>query len=143
MSPSSAEHRPVLRVLWAALAYFALAFGAGFCLAFIRIPILEPRLGARWAELIETPFMLVAILLAARGVVSRFAVPPTAGARLGMGLLALACMLIAEFGLVLALRGMTIDQYFATRDPVSGTVYYLALAVFALLPLVLARRGGA
>ena len=139
LSPSPAVNRPVWRTGAAGLAYFAFVFGAGFCLALIRIPILEPRFGSRWAELVEMPFMLVAILLAARWVVRRFSVPPAAGERLGMGFLALACMLAAEFGLVLSLRGMTIGQYFATRDPVSGTAYYLALAAFALLPLALAR----
>ena len=43
-------------------------------------------------------------------------------------------MLAAEFGLVLALRGITFAQYFATRDPVSGTAYYLMLLLFAVLP---------
>jgi hypothetical protein len=124
-----------------AAVYFALVFGAGFCLALVRIPVLEPRFGQRWAELVEMPFMLVAIVLAARWVVRRFAVPPAAAARLGMGLLALALMLAAEFGLVLSLRGMSIAQYFATRDPVSGAVYYLMLAFYALLPFLYARRG--
>ena len=128
------------RPLLAGVAYFALAFGAGFCLAFIRIPFLEPRLGARWAELVEMPVMLAVIVWASRGMVRRFAVPPAAVPRLAMGLIALACMLAAEFGLVLALRGMTIAQYFATRDPVSGTVYYLMLLVFALLPYFEGRR---
>jgi ABC-type iron transport system FetAB permease component len=58
-----------------------------------------------------------------------------------MGFVALAFMLIAEFGLVLSLRGMTIGQYFATRDPVSGAVYYAMLLLFALLPYLYARRG--
>jgi hypothetical protein len=125
--------------LVAGAVYFALTFGAGFCLAFIRIPFLEPRLGARWAELVEMPFMLVAIVLACRWTVRRFAIPPAAGARLVMGFSALAFMLAAEFGLVLALRGITIAQYFATRDPVSGTVYYLSLLLFAVLPRLQGR----
>ena len=47
--------------------------------------------------------------------------------RLGMGLVALGLMLVAEFGLVLWLRGLSIKEYLATRDPVSGTVYYVML----------------
>ena len=50
-------------------------------------------------------------------------------------------VLAAEFGGVLALRGMTIAGYLATRDPVSGTVYDLMPVVFALRPRGLAKRG--
>jgi type IV secretory pathway TrbD component len=49
-------------------------------------------------------------------------------------------LLVAEFTLVLWLRGLTISEYFASRDPVAGTVYILMLAVFALMPLLVARR---
>lgn len=49
-------------------------------------------------------------------------------------------MLVVEFGLVLWVRGLSIRQYFATRDRVSGTVYHVMLAVFAVLPLFAARR---
>jgi type IV secretory pathway TrbD component len=49
-------------------------------------------------------------------------------------------MLIAEFTLVLWLRGLSISEYLATRDPVSGTIYYLMLAMFVVMPLLVARR---
>lgn len=131
-----------MRALIAGVVYFALTFGAGFCLAFIRIPILEPRFGPRWAELIEMPFMLAAIVLSCLWTLRRFAILPAAGARLAMGCSALALMLVAEFGLVLSLRGMTLGQYFATRDPVSGTAYYLSLLFFTLLPYLHGRHRG-
>lgn len=121
--------------------YFGLVFGAGFLLGPIRIFWLEPRVGARWAELAEAPIMLAVMLLAARWIVRRFDVPRTPSVRLGLGFVALAFMLIAEFGLVLGLRGMTMEQYFATRDPVSGTVYYALLLLFAWLPYLCARCG--
>jgi hypothetical protein len=120
--------------------YFILVFGAGFILGPIRVLWLVPRLGERWAELIELPVMVVAIVLAARFVVRRLAVPPTPPARLLMGGLALALALAAEFALVQWLRGMTPAGYFASRDPVSGTTYYATLLFFAALPLLLVRR---
>jgi MFS family permease len=120
--------------------YFGLVFGTGFVLGPVRVLWLAPRVGERWAELIELSLMIVVIVLAARFVVRRLAVPPTVPARLGMGLLALALVLAAEFSLVLWLRGMTLGDYFAGRDPVAGTAYYLTLAFFAALPLLLARR---
>jgi len=120
--------------------YFVLVFGAGFILGPIRVLWLVPRLGERWAELIELPVMVVAIVLAARFVVRRLAVPPTPAARLTMGGLGLALTLAAECALVQWLRGMTPADYFASRDPVSGTAYYVTLLFFAALPLLLARR---
>ncbi len=54
--------------------------------------------------------------------------------------MALGLMLVAEFGLVLWVRGMSIRQYFATRDRLSGTVYYLLLGVYAIIPLLVGRK---
>ena len=120
--------------------YFALVFAAGFLLGTVRVLWLAPRLGVRTAELMETPIMLLVSLAAARWVVRKLAVPCTPASRLGMGATALALLLAAEFGFVLWLRGLTISQYFANRDPVSGTAYYVALLLFAFMPMVVARK---
>ena len=129
-----------MRTLTAGCLYFALVFGAGFAFGVLRALWVVPRLGERTAELLETPFMLVVVVAAARSLVRRLAVPPAALHRLGMGTIALALMLCAEFGVVLQLRGLSIAEYFATRDAVSGTVYYAMLLVFAAMPLLVARR---
>jgi hypothetical protein len=130
----------VMPILKAGVLYFALVFGAGFMLGTIRTLWIVPRLETRMSELMETPIMLVITILAARCIVRRLAVPSTPPARLGMGCIALVLMLVAEFGFVLWLRGMSIRDYLATRDPVSGTVYYVMLAAFAVMPLLVARR---
>lgn len=57
-----------------------------------------------------------------------------------MVFIALVLMLVGEFGFVLWVRGISIKNYFATRDPVSGTVYYGMLLVFAVMPLLVATR---
>jgi hypothetical protein len=128
------------RVIRAGLLYFALTFGAGFVLGPIRVLWLVPRIGARVAELVELPVMLAITWLAARWVTRQLRVPDGWRARLGMGTFAAVLMLAAEFSLVLRLRGLTLEDYFATRDPVSGTAYYLALLLVALMPLLVARR---
>jgi len=120
--------------------YFALVFGAGFVLGTLRVLLVVPRLGARTAELIEAPFMLAVTVLAARWVVRRLAVPPAWTPRLAMGGIALGLLLAAEFTLVLGISGLSIREYFETLDPVSGTVYYLLLGVFALMPLFVIRK---
>jgi hypothetical protein len=127
-------------ILKAGLIYFAIVFGAGFVLGTIRTLWVVPRLGTRMAELMETPIMLAAAILAARWTVLRSAIPSTPSARLMMGGIALAFLIVAECGLVLWLRVRSIREYVATRDPVSRTVYYLALVLFAIMPLFVARR---
>lgn len=120
--------------LKAGLAYFALVFGAGFALGALRVTFLVPRLGERVAELGEMPLMFVVILVAARFVTRRFAVPPSTPARLGTGLLALVLLLAAELMLTVALQDRSLVDYVASRDPVSGSVYLAMLVLFALMP---------
>ena len=129
-----------MSILKAGALYFALVFGAGFVLGTVRTVWVVPRFGTRMAELMETPIMLVVTMVAARWIVRRLAVPSVPSSRLGMGFVALGLMLVAEFGFVLWLRGLSIREYLATRDPVSGTVYYVMLGVFAIMPLLAARR---
>ena len=129
-----------MRLIKAGVLYFALVFGAGFVLGPIRIFLLVPRFGSRIAELMELPVMLAVVIVAARWIMRRLAVPYKLSVRLGMGCVALGLLLVAEFALVRWLRGLTIGDYLASRDPVSGTVYYLTLVVFAIMPLIVARR---
>ncbi len=57
-----------------------------------------------------------------------------------MGCVALGLLRVAEFTLVRWLRGLSITEYLAARDPVSGTVYYLMLGGFAIMPFLVGRR---
>ena len=112
-----------MQILKAGVFYFALVFGAGFVVGPIRLMWAVPRFGTRIAELMEAPIMFIVTILAARWIVRRLALPPTASIRLGTGSIALGLMLVAEFTFVLWLRGLSTSEYLATRDPVSGTVY--------------------
>jgi hypothetical protein len=129
-----------MQILKAGTLYFALVSGAGFVLGSIRILWAVPRFGTRVVELMETPIMFVVTILAARWIVRRLAVPPKPSNRLDMGCVGLGLMLVAEFTLVLWLRGLSISEYLASRDPVSGTVYYVMLGVFCIMPLLVAPR---
>ena len=80
--------------------------------------------------------MLAVTIVAARWTVLHLSVPIMWSARIEMGCTALALMLIAEFGFMLRLRGLMIREYLSNRDPVSGTVYHVMLAVFAAMPLL-------
>ena len=130
----------VMHVLKAGVLYFALVFGAGVVLGPVRILWIVPRFSTRMAELMETPIMLVVIIASARWIVRRLAVSSTTSSRLGMSCVAFILLLVAEFTVVLWLGSMSMSEYFASRDPVSGTVYYATLAVFAAMPLFAGRR---
>jgi hypothetical protein len=129
-----------MQILKAGVLYFALVFGAGFVLGTIRTLWIVPRFGARTAELMETPIMFVITVLAAHWVARHLLLPPTLATRLGVGLVALGFLLVVEFTVVLWFRGLTIGEYIQRRDPVAGTVYIIMLGVFAVMPVLVARR---
>ena|ERR1700730_19230381 len=129
-----------MQILKAGVLYFAVVFGTGFVLGTLRTLWVVPRLGTRMAELLEMPVMLVVTIAAAWWIVRRLAVPPTPSRRLGMGGIALSLLLLAEFTVVLWVQGMSIREYLASRDPVSGTAYYVMLGGFAVMPLLVERR---
>ena len=124
-------------VLKAAGLYFLAVFGAGFVLGTLRVLWLVPQIGSRAAELIEMPFMLAVMVFAARWIVRRFALASRPRVRLGMGFSALAMLLLVEFAVVLPLRGIPIAEYWSNLDPVSGSLYYGLLGLYALLPLLM------
>ena len=138
---------PIVQILRAhfkaAIAYFALVLGTGFVLGTIRVPFLVPRLGERYAELLEMPIMFGVIVFAARYVVRRFSLPPNASVRLLVGFAALALAVLAELLLAAALQDVSVAQYIASRDPASGAVYLFVLLLFALMPYILTRFPGA
>lgn len=121
-----------------AASYFVLVFGVGFILGVIRVFWLEPRIGAQLAELVEAPIMLIAIFVSARFVVRQF---PSSRSLpyLFSGSLALLLLILVEFSVVLGLRGLSISEYFAERDPIAGGVYVFMLIVFALMPWFIGR----
>jgi hypothetical protein len=129
-----------MRILKASVLYFGIVFACGLVLGTIRTFWLAPRMGTRSAELLETPLMLLVSALAARWTVVRLTIPSARSARLIMGGFALALLLSAEFGFVLWIRRLSIKDYLAARDPVSGTAYYAALGIFAILPLAMQRK---
>ena len=126
-----------MRVLKAAITYFGLVFGAGFLLGLIRVPLLVPRLGERWAELLEMPVMLLVTWWASRFVMQNFSDMTTRKAWLGAGSAALGLLLCAELLIVIVLQQQSVSAYLASRDPVSGTVYLLMLVLFGTFPFFL------
>lgn len=134
------DRDPIRKILKAGALYFALVFAAGFVLGTIRTLWIVPGFGTRRAELMEAPIMFALTVLAARWVVQRLALRPSFPGRLAVGLVALGLLLLAEFTVVLWIRGLTIGEDVAGRDLVTGTVYVVLLAAFALMPSLGIRR---
>ncbi len=128
------------RLVGAGAAYFGLVFAVGFVLGTIRVLAVVPVLGESAAEILEIPLMLLASFLAARWVVRRLCIPPGVRTRIPVGLVGLALLLVAELLVVVLVRGVSLDEYLASRDPLAGTVYLVSLAIFALMPWLVLRR---
>lgn len=121
-------------------AYFLIVFGVGFVLGAIRTVWLVPRLGVRWAELLEIPVMLAVIYWAARWVSRWFRLDDhRRPVQAGVGLVGLLLLLATELVLAFQLGGQSPVEYVASRDPVSGTAYALSLALFVLMPTLVTR----
>jgi len=135
-----AEHRvAVTWVLTAAAAYCGLVFGAGFVLGTVRVLWVVPRIGTRAAELVESPLMLLVTIVAAAWINRRFLAASSKAAKLQVGLVSLVFLLAAEVGLGVILRGAPPLEILTDKDPVSGSVYYGLLGMFAAMPWLLAQ----
>ncbi|MCC6774936.1 MAG: hypothetical protein IT360_27460 [Gemmatimonadaceae bacterium] len=130
------------KTIRAALVYFAIVLGTGFVLGVFRVPVLVPRIGERWAELVEMPIMAAVIFFAAGYLLRRYPEICSPGRSLVAGFLALALSVAAELGLAVLLQDRSLAEFLASRDKVSGSVYIALLLVFAIMPrLRLASRG--
>ena len=121
-----------MRLVWKSGAWhFGVVFAFGFAFGIVRTLWALPRFGERNAELLETPLMLIVIALTSRRVSRRLGDWKT---RLQAGGIGLALLLGVEIVFVLRLRGLTLGDYVSQRDPVSGAVYLVMLAIFAVAP---------
>lgn len=121
-----------------ALRYFALVFATGFALGTARVLLVVPRLGERWAELLEMPLMGLALWCWARWLLRHQALSRRQAVVAGG--LALALLVGAELTLAVLLQDRSLQDYIASRDPVSGTAYLLMLLLFALMPALLCQH---
>ena len=122
------------------MVYFAIVFSAGFAFGVLRVLFVEPHFGIRWAQLLEMPLMFTVMVLTAIRLFQRGNVQYSPSERFGIGGLSLGFVFAAELIVLLAMRGISISQYIAEQDPVSGTTYLFMLLLFAAMPWLLGAR---
>jgi uncharacterized membrane protein len=126
--------------LRAALAYFALAFAAGFALGALRLSAIVPRIGETRAVLFELPVMLAISWVACRSIIRRYSVPVTWPSRLVMGGVAFTLLLIAELGVSLFGLQHTIAEHLSTYRSPGAAIGLLGQITYAFFPLIQLRR---
>lgn len=146
-----ARNGGLLQTIGPAAIYFSIVFAAGFVLGAVRTLVLVPRAGPLAAVAIELPLMLYVSWRACRWTVQRFAVPATTAHRLGMGAIAFALLMAAEFELtagLLAITPASLPQcthgpwpcFAATMATPQGLLGLLGQILFAAMPLIDMRR---
>jgi hypothetical protein len=125
-----------MRIVTLGFVYFAIVFGAGFVFGIFRELALTPIYGRTTAVMLEAPFMLVAIVAGAWIAVHREAPAPGKPALLMIGLIGLLLVQIADFGVGLGLRGMSVREQLDYLTSAAGQLYLGLLAVFLVMPLI-------
>jgi hypothetical protein len=114
-----------MRIIAAAAFYFLTVFGVGFVFGPVRVFWLEPRLGETVAVLCEAPFLLCAIVLAARWLPRTLSLRPNIASLAGMGVGALFLQQLADFSVGAVIPGITPAQQFAHLSTPAGLIYVL------------------
>jgi hypothetical protein len=126
-----------MRIAAAAVLYSAVVFSVGFLLGPIRVLWLEPRVGPLVAVLCEAPFILVAMMAAARWAPGAAGLQRRLVPLLLTGAGALALQQVADLGVGILLRGVSPADQLAHFTRPEGQVYALLLLAFAIMPLLL------
>lgn len=127
----------------AAVAYMSIVFICGFLLGTVRTLWLAPRVGEVSAALLEAPIMLVISWSICTKVIRALHVEATAKARISMGSLAFASLLLVEHGVSRIVFHRELQVELAEYATARGLIGLLAQSVFALMPLLQLKGSGA
>ena len=109
-------------------------FAIRFVLSADRVSIIVPRIGIRWAEILEAPLMFFPSFITTRFIFRRWE-PLGRMQNAIICIVALAFMLTAEIIFILA-RGLSMSEHLASRVFISGTVYLFSLYIFVAMPFL-------
>lgn len=148
LSPSKTKFRNPLQASFVAMSvvfhfsylYFLVVFSSAFILGTIRVFYLQPRIGRRYAELLEMPVIVVVCWGTANHIISRLGLRRhnhvgEAGA-LSAGILSTLWLLTTELGAVAVRAGdwEGVLKDITHRDSVSGPAYCLAVLLYTIMP---------
>jgi hypothetical protein len=125
-----------MRVLGAGALYCALVFALGFVLGALRVLVLVPALGLWGALLLELPVILAASWLVAGRVIRWCGVPPGWAPRMGMGAVAFALLMGAEFALGQLMFGRDLAAHLAQYAAPTAQLGLAGQLAFAAIPLL-------
>lgn len=128
-----------MKIILAALLYFAIVFTVGLTFGPIRVLWLEPKIGEVLAAICEAPFLVVAMIFASRWIPSVVGVRRDLASLGLMGLGALAIQQGADLAVGVYLRGITPAEQIAHFATGAGLIYAGLLVAFAAMPVLLNR----
>ena len=127
----------VMRIAAAALLYFAIVFGVDLALgprsAFSSS---RPALGKTIAAVCEAPFLLVAMIAAAYWIPKKMGSDTSLASLAAIGIGALVLRQIADFAVVVGLRGISADEQLRYLTTPPGLIYVALLILFGAMPVV-------
>ena len=127
-----------VRIIGGAALYVVLVMIAGFAFGAVRELVLVPKLGRAMGEPLETPLMFAAIVASASLSMRWCRVPPDLAARIIVGSLALALVLLAELALSPFVRS-SVAAWFESFTPFTLALNIALWAAQALMPLLVRR----
>jgi len=125
-----------MRIIAAAVLYFLVVFGVGFVLGPVRVYWLQRQLGETMATLCEAPFLLIAMVLAARWLPKVLRLKTHITSLVAMGIGALFLQQLADFAVGRFLRGITPAQQISHLARPAGLIYATLVIIFAVMPLL-------
>jgi hypothetical protein len=118
----------------AGLAYFAIVFPIAFAFGIFRTLVLAPAIGKMAAVITELPFLLAVSWISSLWLISRFNVPASLVARLTMGGVAFAVLMVAEVCFSVFVFGQPLIQYLEAYQGAAGQLGLAGQIAFAILP---------
>jgi hypothetical protein len=125
------------KILLGSVIYFALVFAVGMAFGPIRVLLLEPAVGPFFAMLIEVPFLVLGMIVAAHYAPRLARVPSKLSVLAFLGAVALCLQQLADYLVGSLIRNMSLEEQTAQWQTPAGWVYALSLVLFALMPLAL------
>lgn len=122
--------------LVAGIAYFSIVFAIGFVLGTIRYVAAQYGWSESRMVFAEIPIMLAASWVLSGELVPRFSVPQQVGARVAMGGVAFALLMVAEVGVSILAFERTVLEHVRSYGSSRGMVGLLGQIAFALIPVM-------